>query len=120
ARPLRQLCLLRPPQLPGAAQLPRRRGRREAPGGLVDRSQLRRRLRIGPSGSNDDHPPSDVKAGQELVLKTYSALVKSPNWSKTMLVITYDEHGGFYDHVPPPARRTTRRPSGPTASGCRR
>ena len=58
---------------------------------------------IGPSGSNDDHPPSDVKAGQELVLKTYSALVKSPNWPKTMLVITYDEHGGFYDHVPPPA-----------------
>ena len=37
------------------------------------------------------------------MLKTYSALVKSPNWSKTMLVITYDEHGGFYDHVPPPS-----------------
>jgi phospholipase C len=58
---------------------------------------------IGPSGSNDDHPPSDIKAGQELVLKTYTALVKSPNWSKTMLVVTYDEHGGFYDHVQPPA-----------------
>ena len=58
---------------------------------------------IGPSGSNDDHPPSDIKAGQELVLKVYSALVKSPNWKKTMLVITYDEHGGFYDHVLPPA-----------------
>ena len=56
---------------------------------------------IGPSGSNDDHPPSDIKAGQELVLKVYSALVKSPNWQKTMLVITYDEHGGFYDHVLP-------------------
>ena len=56
---------------------------------------------IGPSGSNDDHPPSDIKAGQELVLKVYSALVKSPNWKKTMLVITYDEHGGFYDHVLP-------------------
>jgi phospholipase C len=58
---------------------------------------------IGPSGSNDDHPPSDIKAGQELVLKAYSALVKSPNWRKTMLVVTYDEHGGFYDHVLPPA-----------------
>jgi phospholipase C len=58
---------------------------------------------IGPSGSNDDHPPSDIKAGQELVLKTYSALVNSPNWSKTMLVVTYDEHGGFFDHVVPPA-----------------
>ncbi|HEY1369352.1 MAG TPA: alkaline phosphatase family protein [Gaiellaceae bacterium] len=60
---------------------------------------------IGPAGSNDDHPPSDVHAGQELVLKVYTALLKSPQWSKTMLVITYDEHGGFYDHVlPPPAR----------------
>jgi phospholipase C len=27
----------------------------------------------------------------------------SPNWEKTLLIITYDEHGGFYDHVPPPA-----------------
>jgi phospholipase C len=58
---------------------------------------------IGPSGSNDDHPPSDIKAGQELVLKTYTALVNSPNWSKTMLIVTYDEHGGFFDHVLPPA-----------------
>jgi len=57
----------------------------------------------GPAGSNDDHPPSDIKAGQELVLKLYTALVKSPQWSKTMLVVTYDEHGGFYDHVQPPA-----------------
>jgi phospholipase C len=56
---------------------------------------------IGPSGSNDDHPPSDIRAGQELVLKTYTALLNSPNWNKTMLVITYDEHGGFYDHVQP-------------------
>jgi phospholipase C len=36
------------------------------------------------------------------VLKTYSAIVNSPNWRKTMLVITYDEHGGFFDHVYPP------------------
>jgi phospholipase C len=58
---------------------------------------------IGPSGSNDDHPPSDIKAGQELVLKVYTALLNSPNWAKTMLVVTYDEHGGFFDHVQPPA-----------------
>jgi phospholipase C len=53
--------------------------------------------------SNDDHPPSDVKAGQALVLELYEALAKSPNWEDTVLVIVYDEHGGFYDHVPPPA-----------------
>ena len=53
--------------------------------------------------SNDDHPPSDVRDGQALVLAVYHALASSPQWKKTMLVITYDEHGGFFDHVPPPA-----------------
>ena len=57
---------------------------------------------LGPAGSNDDHPPSDVKAGQQLVLALYAALASSPTWSKTLLVITYDEHGGFFDHVPAP------------------
>ncbi|HEU0315823.1 MAG TPA: alkaline phosphatase family protein [Solirubrobacteraceae bacterium] len=52
--------------------------------------------------SNDDHPPSDVLAGQQLALDVYHALVNSPNWNDTLLVITYDEHGGFYDHVAPP------------------
>lgn len=58
---------------------------------------------FGPAGSNDDHPPSDLRAGQELVLKLYNAVTGSPNWKKTLLVITYDEHGGFFDHVSPPA-----------------
>ena len=53
--------------------------------------------------SNDDHPPSDVRAGQALVLELYSALANSPNWEDTLLVILYDEHGGFFDHVAPPA-----------------
>jgi phospholipase C len=52
--------------------------------------------------SNDDHPPSDVGAGQELVFLVYNALASSPLWEKTLLVITYDEHGGFHDHVAPP------------------
>ena len=55
----------------------------------------------GPRESNDDHPPSDVMAGQDLVFKLYNAVVNSPAWSKTLLVITYDEHGGFFDHVKP-------------------
>lgn len=59
-------------------------------------------LSVFDPNSNDDHPPSDVRAGQELVLDVYEALVNSPAWKDTMLVITYDEHGGFYDHVPPP------------------
>jgi phospholipase C len=59
-------------------------------------------LHIFDPGSNDDHPPSDIKAGQALVMDLYHALVTSPQWPETMLVITYDEHGGFYDHVIPP------------------
>jgi phospholipase C len=58
---------------------------------------------LGPD-SNDDHPPSDVLAGQDLILTVYHALSSNAQtWPKTLLVIVYDEHGGFYDHVPPPA-----------------
>jgi phospholipase C len=56
----------------------------------------------GAVGSNDDHPPSDVRGGQELVLRIFNALARSPAWERTLLVITYDEHGGFFDHVEPP------------------
>jgi phospholipase C len=54
--------------------------------------------------SNDDHPPSDVRAGQAFVWSIYRALAGGPKeqWEKTLLVVTYDEHGGFYDHVVPP------------------
>jgi phospholipase C len=58
-------------------------------------------VRLGPAGSNDDHPPSDVTAAQDLVVKLYNAVVHSPDWKKILLVITYDEHGGFFDHVQP-------------------
>jgi phospholipase C len=55
---------------------------------------------LGPD-SNDDHPPSDVLAGQDLVLTIYHALSAGPNWAKTLFVVVYDEHGGLYDHVQP-------------------
>ena len=54
--------------------------------------------------SNDDHPPAQVIHGQKLVNQIYEALRESDYWHKSMLVITYDEHGGFYDHCPPPRR----------------
>jgi phospholipase C len=60
-------------------------------------------LKILDPNSNDDHPPTDIRAGQALVLELYEALSRSPAWNDTLLVIVYDEHGGFYDHVPPPA-----------------
>jgi phospholipase C len=60
-------------------------------------------LTFGPAGSNDDHPPSDLHAGQRLVLELFDAVVQGPAWAKTLVIVTYDEHGGFYDHVAPPA-----------------
>jgi phospholipase C len=59
-------------------------------------------VRVFESASNDDHPPSDIRAGQEFVFQVYDTLRRSPDWDDTLLVITYDEHGGFYDHVMPP------------------
>ncbi|CAN1121141.1 Non-specific phospholipase C6 [Linum perenne] len=51
---------------------------------------------------NGDHPSHDVADGQKLVKQVYESLRKSPQWNETMLVITYDEHGGFFDHVQTP------------------
>ena len=51
---------------------------------------------------NDDHPMADIKDGQDLVLAAYDAPASSPQWDRSLLVIVYDENGGFYDHVPPP------------------
>ncbi|KAK3005475.1 hypothetical protein RJ639_017508 [Escallonia herrerae] len=54
--------------------------------------------------ANDDHPSHDVYQGQAFVKEVYETLRASPQWNETMLVITYDEHGGFFDHVPTPVR----------------
>ncbi|XP_041998917.1 non-specific phospholipase C2 [Salvia splendens] len=52
--------------------------------------------------ANDDHPSHDVHQGQMLVKEVYETLRSSPQWNQTLFLITYDEHGGFYDHVPTP------------------
>lgn len=51
---------------------------------------------------NDDHPPQDVRLGQSFVASIYEALRKSPQWERTLMVVFYDEHGGFYDSAAPP------------------
>ena len=55
--------------------------------------------------SNDDHAPGDIRDGQDLVLAVYHALATGPLWHKTLLIVFYDEHGGFFDHVAPPEAR---------------
>lgn len=52
--------------------------------------------------ANDDHPSHDVARGQKFVKEVYETLRASPQWKEMAVLITYDEHGGFYDHVPTP------------------
>jgi phospholipase C len=54
-------------------------------------------------GGNSEHPLDGVMGGEALIKRTYEALRRSPLWASSMLIVTWDEHGGFYDHVPPPA-----------------
>jgi len=56
----------------------------------------------GSGTSQDDHPHADIRNGEVFLNQIYDALRSGPNWSKTVLIINYDEWGGFYDHVPPP------------------
>lgn len=54
------------------------------------------------TGENDEHPPTDIQRGQAFVSKVVNTLRSGPHWKDSVLFITYDEHGGFYDHVTPP------------------
>jgi phospholipase C len=54
------------------------------------------------AAGNSQHPNYDVALGEQLIHDVYYALRNGPNWNQTLLIITYDEHGGCYDHVPPP------------------
>jgi phospholipase C len=51
---------------------------------------------------NSQHPNYDVALGEQLIHDVYEALRTGPGWPQTLFVLTYDEHGGCYDHVPPP------------------
>ncbi len=51
----------------------------------------------------DYHPPTDIRAAEQFLAKIYNAVRTSPQWEQTALMIMFDEHGGTFDHVPPPA-----------------
>src|SRR5581483_9622546 len=55
----------------------------------------------GPT-ENDEHPPTNIRAGEFFVWQVVNAIRNSPNWNDTVIFFTYDEHGGSYDHVAPP------------------
>jgi len=55
------------------------------------------------AGGNSQHPNYNVAAGEQLMHDVYYTLRNGPGWNTTLLLITYDEHGGNFDHVTPPA-----------------
>ncbi|HMF41615.1 MAG TPA: alkaline phosphatase family protein, partial [Polyangia bacterium] len=57
---------------------------------------------LNPATENDEHPPTDIQRGQAFVSQLVAAVRNGPAWKDSIVIITYDEHGGFYDHVAPP------------------
>jgi phospholipase C len=69
---------------------------------------------------NDEHPPTDVQRGQAFVSLVVNAVRGGPNWKDSIIIITYDENGGFYDHVRPPraSQGLARNPDGVSPGQC--
>ena len=59
----------------------------------------------GVATENDEHPPTDIQRGQAYVSQVINAVRNGPFWKDTIIFLTYDENGGFYDHVRPPRAR---------------
>ncbi len=57
---------------------------------------------ISPNGNDSEHPPAKVSVGQSYVTRIVNAAMRSPDWKSTAIFITWDDWGGFYDHVVPP------------------
>jgi phospholipase C len=67
---------------------------------------------------DDEHPPTDIQRGQAHTSAIVNALRNGPYWDSSVLFITYDEHGGFYDHVRPPRAQYARTPDGIAPGQC--
>src|SRR6267154_2855470 len=66
---------------------------------------------LGIKNENDEHPPTDIQRGQAFVSRVVNAVRNSPFWKDSIILFTYDEHGGFYDHVAPPRARQGHAPN---------
>jgi len=72
-------------------------------GRLPNYSFIEPRYYDGLAAANDQHPPHSVARGEALIASVYKALQAPSTWPESLLVVVYDEHGGTYDHVTPPA-----------------
>jgi phospholipase C len=57
---------------------------------------------LGTASQSDEHPPTDIQRGQAYASQVINAVRNGPFWKDSVIFLVYDEHGGFYDHVPPP------------------
>jgi phospholipase C len=75
---------------------------------------------FGTKLENDEHPPTDIQRGQAFVSQVVNAVRNGPFWQDSVIFITYDEHGGYYDHVAPPEARQghARTPDGISPGQC--
>lgn len=82
--------------------------------GLVAGAQLPQVSWVAPGVKDNEHPPNDIQLGQAFVSGVVNAIRHGPFWKDSVVLITYDEHGGFYDHVvpPPAAQGGARTPDG--------
>ncbi len=73
-------------------------------GTLPTYSFLCPQMNTGKDGSqpNSQHAPYDIRLGENLIADVYEALRNGPLWNNSLLIVTYDEHGGYFDHVSPP------------------
>ena len=56
---------------------------------------------LKPASPESEHPPNDITKGMHYVTHLVNAVMKSPYWNNCAIIITWDDYGGFYDHVPP-------------------
>lgn len=71
----------------------------------------------GSGSSGDDHPHADIRVGDAFLSQLFHTVSTGLGWSKTLLVITYDEWGGFFDHVAPPSSVAANAVDPPDADG---
>jgi phospholipase C len=58
---------------------------------------------VVPNGQNSEHPPALISNGQAWVTSVVDAVMKSPDWNSSAIFLSWDDWGGFYDHVAPPS-----------------
>jgi phospholipase C len=71
----------------------------------------------GSGSSGDDHPHADLRVGDVFLSETFRAVATGPKWRNTVFIITYDEWGGFFDHVAPPKAEAANDVDPPDANG---